>query len=229
MEKEEIKIIDFHRILFGQEPALFLVEVLIRTFLTYIILLFVVRWLGKRMSGQLSILEMAVMLTLGAIVSVGMQIPDRGVALSAAVLTFILAFQRGLAWLGFKNRKVENLTHGTLDILVMDGIMQLEAMHRCNISRQQLFAHLRSKNVTNLGAVRRVYLEASGLFSIYELSEPKPGLPLFPPIDNKVLERRLELQLVSCTHCGLTCEKQPEQPHCTDCESTEWTTAIDER
>ena len=134
-----------------------------------------------------------------------------------------------MGWLGFKNRKIENLTHGTLDILVIDGIMQLEAMQRCSISRQQLFAHLRSKNVTNLGAVRRVYIEASGLFSLYELAKPKAGLPLFPPIDKKVLERRLDVKLVSCTHCGLTCDKQPEQPNCADRESTEWTTAITER
>jgi uncharacterized membrane protein YcaP (DUF421 family) len=156
MKKEEIHILDIHRIIFGQEPLIFLIEIFIRTVMTYVILLFVVRWLGKRMSGQLSILEMSVMLTLGAIVSVGMQIPDRGVTLSAAVLIFILTFQRGLAWWGFKSRKIENTTHGTLDILVVDGIMQLEAMQRCSISRQQLFAHLRSRNITNLGAVRRV-------------------------------------------------------------------------
>jgi uncharacterized membrane protein YcaP (DUF421 family) len=229
VEKDEIRILDFHRILFGKEPPYFLAEVLIRTFLTYIILLVIVRWLGKRMSGQLSILEMAVMLTLGAIVSVGMQIPNRGVALSAIVLLFILGFQRGLAWLGYKKRKVENLTHGTLDVLVINGIMQLEALQRCNISRQQLFAHLRSKNVTNLGTVRRVYLEASGLFSIYEFDKPRPGLPLFPPIDHKVLERRIDLNVVSCNHCGLTCDKQPSQPHCSDCNSNEWTSAIEER
>ncbi len=229
MEKQEIKILDLHRILFGQEPPYFLIEVLIRALLTYIILLVIVRWLGKRMSGQLSILEMAVMLTLGAIVSVGMQIPDRGVALSAIVLLFILIFQRGLAWLGFKQRKVENLTHGTLDVLVINGIMQLETLQRCNISRQQLFAHLRSKNVTNLGTVRRVYLEASGLFSIYEFDKPRPGLPLFPPIDHKVLERRVGHNLVSCNHCGLTCDKQPSQPHCSECKRNDWTSAIDER
>ncbi|UEG55001.1 DUF421 domain-containing protein [Mucilaginibacter daejeonensis] len=226
MKKEDIKLWDIDRILFGQEGPAFLLEVLARTFLTYIILLFIVRWLGKRMSGQLSVLEMAVMLTLGAIVSVGMQIPDRGVLLSAAVLLFILTFQRGLAWLGFKSRKVENLTHGTLDILVMDGIMQLEAMKRCSISRQQLFAHLRTKNITNLGAVKRVYLEASGLFSIYCAEDERPGLPLYPPIDEKILNGRLNDELVSCTHCGLTCAKEPHQPHCQDCEANEWTAAI---
>jgi hypothetical protein len=116
-----------------------------------------------------------------------------------------------------------------LDILVVNGIMQLEAMQRCNISRQQLFAHLRSKHVTNLGSVRRLYLEACGLFSIYEFDAPRPGLPLFPPIDHKVLEGRVGIKLVCCAHCGLTAEKQTDQPHCSDCKANEWVPAIEER
>jgi hypothetical protein len=42
-------------------------------------LLYILRWLGKRMSGQLTIMELSVMLTLGAIVSASMQIPDHGI------------------------------------------------------------------------------------------------------------------------------------------------------
>src|ERR1700712_3706164 len=103
MKKQEIHLDDIHRILFGEAPSIFLLEVFVRTILIYLFLLFVVRWLGKRMSGQLTIMEMAVMLTLGAIVSVGMQVPDRGILLSVLVLLVTLAFHRGLGELGFKN------------------------------------------------------------------------------------------------------------------------------
>lgn len=67
MEKKDIHFNDLHRLLFGEAPAIFLLEVFIRTLFTYLILLVITRWLGKRMTGQLSITEMAVMLTLGAI------------------------------------------------------------------------------------------------------------------------------------------------------------------
>jgi hypothetical protein len=66
MKKYEIHLADWQRMLFGQSPPVFLLEVLIRTIIIYVFLLFVLRWLGKRMSGQLTILEMAVMLTLGS-------------------------------------------------------------------------------------------------------------------------------------------------------------------
>src|ERR1700712_4094690 len=103
MKKDEIHLTDISRILFGQSPPLFLLEVFFRTIIIYICLLLVMRWLGKRMSGQLTIMEMTVMLTLGAIVSVGMQVPDRGIVLSLLVLLVTLAFHRGLGELGFKN------------------------------------------------------------------------------------------------------------------------------
>jgi len=78
MKKEEIHLYDIKRILLGQAPVEFMLEVLIRTVITYIALLFLLKLLGKRMDGQVTIIEMSVMITLGAIVSVAMQLPDRG-------------------------------------------------------------------------------------------------------------------------------------------------------
>ena len=78
MKKEDIQPWDWQRILFGQAPPEFLIEVFLRTTLIYLALLVVTRALGKRMGGQLSISELAVMVTLGAIVSPAMQIPQLG-------------------------------------------------------------------------------------------------------------------------------------------------------
>src|SRR3954463_8233878 len=120
MKKFEIHLADWQRILFGQTPPVFLLEVFVRTLIIYMFLLFVLRWLGKRMSGQLTILEMAVMLTLGAIVSVGMQTPDRGITLSMIVLFCTLAFQQGLSWLGIKSARVEEISQGRISTLLKD-------------------------------------------------------------------------------------------------------------
>jgi uncharacterized membrane protein YcaP (DUF421 family) len=89
---------------------------------------------GKRMSGQLTIMEMAVMLALGAIVAVAMQVPDCGILLSVTVLLCTITFQRGFAWLGFKNANAEKLIQGDLSVLVKDGVLQLAEMQRCRIS-----------------------------------------------------------------------------------------------
>lgn len=75
MKKEDIQPWDWQRIFLGEAPPEFLVEILIRTLIIYIALMIIVRLMGKRMGGQLTISELAVMVTLGAIVAPAMQIP----------------------------------------------------------------------------------------------------------------------------------------------------------
>ncbi|MGY3212525.1 DUF421 domain-containing protein [Mucilaginibacter sp. HD30] len=226
MKKFEIHLADWQRILLGQTPPIFLLEVFIRTIIIYIFLLFVLRWLGKRMSGQLTILEMAVMLTLGAIVSVAMQVPDRGITLSMFVLFCTLAFQRGISWLGTRSARVEELSQGTISTLVKDGVLDLEEMRRCRISRQQLFAQLRSTGIFSLGEVRRVYLEACGLFSTVKMHNPSAGLPLMPPGDSRVLNLLHHTNEMACKNCGNVESHKAELKECTRCGDKTWTQAV---
>jgi uncharacterized membrane protein YcaP (DUF421 family) len=226
MKGVEIHLADWQRILFGQAPPIFLLEVFVRTLIVYIFLLFVLRWLGKRMSGQLTILEMVVMLTLGAIVSVGMQVPDRGITLSMFVLFCTLAFQRGLSWLGTKSDKLEELTQGKISTLVKDGVMELDEMHRCRISRQQLYAQLRSSGIFSLGEVRRVYLEASGLFSTVKMRQPVSGLPIMPSGDSRVLTLLRQTDEMACKNCGNVEPHQMELKVCQTCGDKTWTQAV---
>lgn len=79
MAQSPPKFGEWQRLWFGDAPPIFLVEVMLRTVLVFVALLFLVRFLGKRMNGQLTATEMAVMLTLGAIAANGMQVPQRGI------------------------------------------------------------------------------------------------------------------------------------------------------
>jgi uncharacterized membrane protein YcaP (DUF421 family) len=215
MVTKDIKLTDIKRILFGEAPPEFMLEVLIRTIITYIALLLALKLLGKRMTGQLSITEMAVMITLGAIVSVPMQIPERGIVQGFLILLLAVAFQRGLNYLSFKNRKVENITQGTTHVLIEDGTMKMDTLKSCKVTRQQLFSVLRNKEIFNLGKVRRVYLEACGLFSVYQYSGNRPGLPLYPLEERQTIAADEGMDLFACTNCGaVTKTDKNECSHC---------------
>lgn len=56
---------ELHRILFGEAPISCMLEVLIRAVLNVILLQFVVRPPGKRMSGQLTITELSIVIMPG--------------------------------------------------------------------------------------------------------------------------------------------------------------------
>jgi uncharacterized membrane protein YcaP (DUF421 family) len=225
MKKYEIHIDDWQRILLGQTPPIFLLEVFIRTVIIYIVLLFILRWLGKRMSGQLTILELSIMLTLGAIVSVGMQMPERGIAMTVVVLFCTLFFQRTVSQLGIKNARLEELAYGKMSLLVKDGVLQLEEMSKCRISQQQLFAQLRNNGIFHLGNVQRVYLEACGLFSIVKTKNEQPGLSILPQGDNITLKVMQANDEMVCGHCGLLADKGNEKA-CPNCGYQEWTQTV---
>lgn len=127
------------------------------------------------------------MITLGAIVSLPVESPDRGLLPGVILLLMILFFQRGLNGWSFKNAKLERAVPGKLSLLVKDGILQVEEMEKASVSQDQLFAQLRDNDIDHLGQVARVYLEACGLFSVFSNSSPRPGLPVLPEKDQELL------------------------------------------
>jgi uncharacterized membrane protein YcaP (DUF421 family) len=231
MKKEEIFLSDVYRILFGNAPIEFLLEVLIRTIIIYLVLIVVLRIMGKRMSGQLTISELAVMVTLGAIVSAPMQIPERGILQGVAVLIFALFFQRGLNYIAVKNKRAEKLIQGEEDILVKDAVMQLKALAANKISKQQLFASLRNEGIYNLGEVDRVYIEAAGLFSIFHAKKAKPGLSLFPDPDHEIhtMQYSVQPELMVCCNCGTTHKSCAARFSCEICGHKKCAAAIQSR
>jgi hypothetical protein len=227
MKKDEIHFTDLPRWLFGQTPPQFMIEVIIRTVLIYIILLFVVRQMGKRMAGQTTLTELAVMVTLGAIVSPVMQLPDRALLFAVIVLLCTYGFQRGVNLWAFKNETVEKITQGKMSLLIRDGTIVLDELKKTRVTRQQLFSLLREKKIQNLAKVERLYLEACGAFSIYESEDTGLGLPVFPPSDPALLnmQQPADAGESACCVCGHVQLVSSSNSTCDLCRSSDWTRA----
>ncbi len=228
MEKDQIKLGDWYRILIGDAPTEFLLEVFIRTTILYITLLIILRLMGKRMTGQLSISEMAVMITLGAIVSAPMQVPEKGIAQGIVILLCALAFQRGLNFLTVKSKKAEVAVLGDVCLLVSDGQIDIKQLEKEKMSRQQLFAMLRNNNYFNLGQIERAYLEANGSLSIYPFAEKRPGLSLLPPSDETVadVQHTASDDQFVCSSCGNLAANEERKRICKHCGADSWNKAI---
>lgn len=182
MQKEEIQLNDWKRILLGEAPWQFLGEVLLRSLFIYFFMLIVIRLLGKRMSGQLTITEIAVMLLLGAVVSVPMQVPERGVLQGVLLLFLILLFQRGLTWFTYKNEKLERFVQGSGSMLIKDGTILIKNKESANISDEQLFAILREKQIFNLGMSRNELAAIATLAAAMGMPLQAPDRGLLPGI-----------------------------------------------
>jgi uncharacterized membrane protein YcaP (DUF421 family) len=183
MKKEDIHFGDWSRWLFGEAPPSFLGETALRAFLIFAVMLVIMRLMGRRMKGQMSVTELAVVLTLGAVIAGPMQIPTAGLLPSVVVLVALLFMHRFTNWLAYKSRRMELVQQGDAALLVRDGRLDIPAMQRQALSQEQLFGQLRNQNIAQLGELRRVYFEANGRLSLYKLAEPQPGLSVLPEAD----------------------------------------------
>lgn len=229
MDKDDIRLSDWERILMGNTPLEFLAEVLVRTIVTYIFLLVMVKFLGKRMSGQLTINELGIAIMLGAIVAPPMETPERGILQGAFILLMVLLYHQWLALATVKHRRLEKIVSGKTSIFVKDGILQLDEIRITHVARAQLFAVLREEHIYNLGQVKRLYMETSGLFSIYEMKKPKPGLSLLPVEDDGIhtIQHKPDEKMKACTSCGHVIRfENKAMPACDNCGNSHWDTAV---
>jgi len=230
MKTDEIKLSDWMRILFGAAPPVFFVELIVRAFLVYALVMVSMRFLGKRMSTQVSRLELAAMVAMASAIGVPMLSPINGILPPFIIAVVVVVITRLIAKLSFKNQHLEQLTQGDIDTLVEESVMKRDIMIRTRISRERLLAQLRSQNLSHLGKVKRVYLEANGSFTIVENEDAKPGLLSLPEWDTDFINDRLRVtDVMVCRNCG---ERKPDNApankstKCPNCGDRDWTNAV---
>lgn len=228
MRPDEIHLTDIHRLLFGQAPIAFMIEVGVRSVITYVILLIATRLMGKRVAGQMTVLELTIVVTLGAAIGVPLQAPDRGMLPAVLILAIAILYQRGLNLWSFRNRKAEVRIQGDVSTLVRDGCLDVAEMRRTVISRDRLFVVLRQRGLIHLGQVKRAYLESDGRFSIYVDDDPPPGLCVMPDADICGIEDQLaSYGDYACRRCGnrVASESLPVVS-CGRCGEQDWAAAL---
>jgi uncharacterized membrane protein YcaP (DUF421 family) len=224
-----IHLNDIYRILFGEAPASFLVEVLIRIFSLVVIVLVAMRLMGKRMSSQLSIQEMAVLVSLAGAIGIPMQTPDRGILPAAIIAVIALSLQRAIAFYAYRNAKAEAVTQGGAEMLIANGVLQLDLLKSIGLSRDTVFAQLRSEDIRNLSSVKRFYMESNGNFTLIPAEKKEqPGLSIIPLLDEAMIARQQKShEHNSCTSCGFTYYSvHTFHQTCPACDSKKWTQAV---
>ncbi|MFD1143541.1 DUF421 domain-containing protein [Larkinella insperata] len=221
---EYLQIDDWLRIFFGTTSPNFLIEAVFRSFFLYLVLIVSMRLMGKRMSNQLSRNEMAAMVSLAAAVGVPMLDAHRGLLASVAIAVVIVGIQQLIAYFAFRNEQFEKITQDTPTILVKNGVLQYPGLQETLVTRERLFAQLRSSSLEHLGQVKRLIMEANGKFTLIEEEKPRPGLPLHPMWDSKFVPQYSKTSGQSvCRKCGNAKQKSEEQDEtCTNCGNQNW-------
>jgi uncharacterized membrane protein YcaP (DUF421 family) len=229
------KVFDFHRIFWGDAPPLFLLEIVFRTLIMYTYTVVLLRVLGKRGMGQLSMLELAIIIAFGSAVGDPMVSGSAPILHGMVAITVVTLSQIGFERLINTNRKVEAVMEGAPNLVVRNGVIQWDCLKRDNLSKEDLFRALRGKDVVHLGQVQKAFFETSGQVSVFFAPPGKeqPGLPLLPEEmvpEEKILKPDMYVAnrgAYSCLNCGHTVELEEGSPvsKCSTCNDERWVKA----
>jgi uncharacterized membrane protein YcaP (DUF421 family) len=233
MKTDEFKLTDLHRILIGDVPGAFFIEVILRTVIIYLLLILAIRLMGKRMALQLNVTEMTAMVALAAAIGVPMQAPDRGILPAAVIAMVVVLAERGITRFTLRNQTAETVFHGDMNVLIEDSVINYDCLKYVSMSKSLVLQQLRAQGIDHLGEVKRLYMESSGAFSLVKNNDPKPGLSVIPDIDEDYWEPEERCNnIYVCSNCGNPAEEnmsvtsRPPHKACARCKTNNWEQAV---
>jgi len=204
------------------------VEIGSRTVIMFAVLLLFLRSAGKKGVRQLSIFEVAIIISLGSAAGVPMLNGDSPIVPSLLVFLTILLIYRLITYAAAKNQKIENILEGVPMHIIEGGRFTLSEEGDANFAKDEFFAEMRIKGIEHLGQVKTALLETKGQVSFLFFPEVqvKKGLPIFPKMYSKKSEQVRTPGDYACTHCG-NVEPLSQAGDCSRCGKKEWVLALD--
>lgn len=162
---------DWHRMLLGEPPAGFLLEIVLRVVLIYAFALLFMQIMGKRGRNQMNPLEFLIIIALGSATGDVMFYPDVPIVYAALVIALIVVIGVLLAKIQAVSERFSRLLESEPTVLVQAGRLIEKNLKRERVSNGELFSQLRESGIEQLGQVRIAILELSGRVSVFQYAE----------------------------------------------------------
>jgi uncharacterized membrane protein YcaP (DUF421 family) len=227
-----LKDIDWKTLLLGEEQWSFLLEVVLRSLVMFLVIVLTLRLLGKRGVKQLSVFELGVIIGLGSAAGDPMFYKDVGLVPGILVFGIVMSLYRLITFLINRNDRFEQFMEGTPTCLIQNGCFLVENFKKEPIAIDELFSQLRLKSISHLGQIDQAIIETNGEVSVFYTPDDqvKFGLPILPSLSEHKLEAIPEEGHYACTYCGNTGYLQPTPSHqCNKCGKKEWLKAINDK
>jgi uncharacterized membrane protein YcaP (DUF421 family) len=210
---------DWERFWLSEEaPVSFLLEIVVRCVLMFLLTIGALRISGKRGIRQLSLFEFALILVLGSAAGDATIYHDTPLLHAVTVFVVIIALYVFFNYLTDKYPRIERLLEGEPELIIIEGEIDLPAFTKSSLTGQELCGQLRQLQVEHLGQVRRLYIEATGEISafFFEPEDERPGLPIWPELYKHPLYELPAAGLHACHACA-TVRELPAGPTPAQC------------
>ncbi len=220
-----------YKILFDGATPNLLVEIIMRTFIMFLLILIILRISGRRGVRQLTLFEVAIILGLGSAAGDPMFQEDLPIFHAILVFLTVILLYKGITWLTAKFSFVNRIMEGEPFVVVRDGEFAVTDENFSSFSKMEFFAELRNSSIEHLGQVRLAVLETDGSMSIlrYDNSKVKFGLPLFPDDYIEIVPSVNSHGPYACMYCGKVLENVNIDFTCPVCHKKKWTKAINNK
>lgn len=147
----------------------------IRTIVLYLVLIAVIRLMGKRQIGQMEASEFVVTMLVANLASIPMQ--DGAIPLFSGVVPIltVLGVELVLSALSLRSIKLRRLLCGKPVILIENGKVNQKALRATRVTLDELSGHLREKDVLDIQSVQYAILETNGNLSVFPWPKEMPA------------------------------------------------------
>lgn len=171
----------------------FLVLKIIIIYFTLIILL---RILGKREVGELSIFDLVVLLIIADIASLGVD-NDEFFFPSFICLGILVILQKALSFFLLNNSKYRSWIDGNPTVIVRDGKLLVKNMKKEHYTIDDLISQMRLEHIMDISEIKLAILETNGILSVFRTSQfEELRLPVISS-GNLIMDSIISLQLNS--------------------------------
>ena len=143
-----------------------MILIFVRTIIIYVLVLFVMRFMGKREIGQMQPFELVIAIMIADLASTPMA--EIGIPILYGIIPILslLLMHVVISVINLKSIKMREIICGKPRILIYRGKIDEEAMVQENFTINELQERLRVNNVSNLGDVEFAIFETSGQISV---------------------------------------------------------------
>lgn len=146
-----------------------------RTVVLYLVLVLVIRIMGKRQIGEMEPTEFVVTMLVANLASIPMQ--DGAIPLFSGLIPIltVLGVELVLSWLTMRSVPFRRLLCGKPVILIENGKILQDNLRSTRVTLDELTGHLREKDVLDVSLVQFAILETDGKLSVFPFPKARPA------------------------------------------------------
>lgn len=148
-----------------------------RAILLYIIVLIVMRLMGKREIGQLQPFELAISIMIADLASIPMS--DSGIPITNGIIPILglLVMHLIISIINMKSIKGRGIICGKPSILIYRGRIDEKVLKKERFTINELEERLRGNNIVNIGDVEYAILETNGQVTVIQKPDKRNTIP----------------------------------------------------